>query len=162
MGQRLTKTGVVKAVQGGMAVVMTRHEPECESCKAKDVCSSLGSSGANVEIRALNTVKATVGDVVKISIRGSSFLKVTFLVYMVPVLALVGGMLCGFFLAMFFPGHDEVLVGSLSAIGLFSSFWWLRKKGNKLAERQEFMPEIVSKEIRGEKAVPAGVHCPIQ
>jgi sigma-E factor negative regulatory protein RseC len=162
MAERLIKTGVVKTVEGGMALVITTHEPECESCKAKDACSSLGSTGANLEVRARNTAKAAVGDVVKISLSGSSFLKATFLVYMVPMLAVIGGMLCGYLLATIFPGHDEAFVGTLCAIGLFSSFWWLKKKSNQLADRQEFIPEIVSKQTPAKTTPPSNLQCPVQ
>jgi sigma-E factor negative regulatory protein RseC len=161
MGERLTKTGVVKAVQGDMALVMTRHEPECESCQAKDACSFLGGAGTNVEVRARNTVQAVVGDVVKISISGSSFLKATFLIYMVPILAVIVGILCGYLLAAIFKGHDEIFIGTLCAIALFSSFWWLRRKSERLAQRQEFIPEIVSKQTPAKTIPPPNVQCPI-
>ena len=73
MAQRLTKTGVVKAVHGRMALVVTRLESECGSCKAKHTCSSFGGGGANMEVSARNTVGAQVGDVVTISIGSGSF-----------------------------------------------------------------------------------------
>ncbi|MDY6954357.1 MAG: SoxR reducing system RseC family protein, partial [Thermodesulfobacteriota bacterium] len=61
MGQGLTRTGVVKAVHGRTAVVITTQEPECESCSAKESCSTLGGSGSNREVRARNTARAQVG-----------------------------------------------------------------------------------------------------
>lgn len=159
MGAGLIKTGVVKAIQGRMAVVVTRHEPECESCSAKDVCSSLGDTGANREVMARNTARAQLGDVVKISIRGSSFLKVTFLVYMVPTLAFIGGALFGYFVAKFFTAHENLLVGTFAGFGLLGSFLWVRKKGDKLSERPEFVPEIISKQAPGKTIPSAGLSC---
>ncbi len=160
MAQRLTKTGVVKAVHGRMASVVTRLEPECESCKAKHTCSSFGGGGANMEVRARNTVGAQVGDVVTIGIGSGSFLKLTFLIYMVPILALVGCALCGYGLAALFTANKDLLVGGLGAFGLFGSFFWLKKKANKLSARQEFIPEIISKRSP-ERTIPAAdVSCP--
>ncbi len=145
MGERITKTGVVKAIQGRIAVVVTEHEPECESCSVKDACSFLGGGGANMEVRARNTAGARVGDTVKISLQGSSFLKATFLIYMVPILALLGGALCGYVLARFFSVNENFFAGVLGVFGVLGSFFWLKKKGKELSERQEFTPEIVSK-----------------
>ncbi|MBW1865782.1 MAG: hypothetical protein JRI64_09165, partial [Deltaproteobacteria bacterium] len=52
MGSVLTRTGVVKAIQGRMALVITKMEPECEGCKAKVACFSFGGGGVNTEVRA--------------------------------------------------------------------------------------------------------------
>ena len=160
MGQ-IIQTGVVRAIHGRMAVVVTRREPECESCSAKDVCSSLGGSGVNREVRARNTARAQVGDVVKISIRGSSFLKVTFLVYMVPILAIIAGAVFGHFVAKFFAADESLLVGTFAGFGLVGSFLWIKKKGDKLSKRPEFLPEIISKQSPAKTIPSAGLGCPI-
>jgi sigma-E factor negative regulatory protein RseC len=162
MAQLLTKTGVVKAIHGRMAVVVTKHEPACESCKAKDTCSLLGGTGANREVRARNTVEAQVGDIVTISIRSSSFLKVSFLVYMVPVLALAGGILIGYSLARLLSVSENLLVGAFSGLALVGSFWWLRKKANKLAERHEFVPEITTRHTSEGDILPADTACYVE
>jgi positive regulator of sigma E activity len=135
MGSVLTKTGVVKGLQGRMALVMTRMEPECESCKAKEACFTLGGGGANTEVRARNTAGAEVGDIVTISMRGSSLVKVSFLVYMLPILSLTGGII----------------------------FIWVKKKGERLSNRQEFIPEITSRrQPRQQQIPPTDLACPIQ
>jgi sigma-E factor negative regulatory protein RseC len=162
MAQRLTKTGVVKALQGHMALVVTSLEPECESCKAKHTCSSFGGGGAHMEVQARNTLEAQVGDVVTISIRSGSFLKLTFIIYMVPILALVGGALVGYWLAIVFAANRDLLVGSLGALGLFGSFFWLKKKANKLSVRQDFIPEIISKRPPGSTMPTAHMSCPVR
>ena len=144
-----------------MALVVTTHEPGCESCSAKDTCATLGGSGANREVRARNTVRAQVGDVVKISISGSSFLKATFLVYMVPILALAAGALLGYLLANLTAANQDLLVGIFGGLGLVGAFFWVRKKGQKLAERNEYLPEIISKQSRRETLPPADLGCPI-
>ena len=162
MAQGLTKTGVVRAVHGRIALVVTQLEPECESCSAKHACSSLRGSGANMEVRARNTVGAQVGDVVIISIGSAPFLKVTFIVYMVPILALAGGALCGYGLATLFTANKDLLVGGFGAFGLLGSFFWLRKKANKLSARKEFIPEIISKRPPGRAIPPADVSCAVK
>ncbi len=138
-----------------MALVMTQRESECEHCKAKDGCEAFGGSGSNVMVKALNTAEARVGDRVTISMLSSAVLKASFVIYMVPILALVGGIICGFTLAGVLPLKEEVVVGSLAGLALAGSFLWLRKKCRELAERPEFVPEITAKN-RPSPTVPSG------
>jgi sigma-E factor negative regulatory protein RseC len=162
MAEMLTRTGVVKAVQGHLAVVITRMEPECESCTAKDACLTMGGGGADAEVKARNTVGAEVGDIVTISLRGSSLVKASFLVYMLPILALIGGSLIGHFLSKVIPIDQNILVGVLALFAFCGTFIWLKKKGNQFANQQDYVPEIVSRK-RGEQPIPPGdVGCPMK
>jgi sigma-E factor negative regulatory protein RseC len=145
MTQLVKKTGVVKAIQGSMAIAVTMRESSCEHCKARGSCEAMGGTGANAEVRALNTAEARVGDIVTISMRSISLLKASFVIYMVPILALLGGMISGFLLAKILPLGEELVVGTLSGLALVGSFVWLRKKGKALAERAEFIPEITAR-----------------
>jgi sigma-E factor negative regulatory protein RseC len=158
MAEVLTKTGVVKAIQGHMALVVTRLEPECESCKAKDACTSLGGGGANAEVRARNTVGAEVGDVVTISMRGSSLLKASFLVYMLPILAMAGGIILGHLLSRVISVDKNLLVGIFALLAFLGVFVWLKKQGDKLSRKGEFIPKIISKKTPRVKRVA----CPLK
>jgi sigma-E factor negative regulatory protein RseC len=160
VSELLTRTGVVKALQGRMAVVVTAMEEECEDCKAKDACFTMGGGGANAEVKVLNTARAEVGDRVTISIKGSSLLKVSFLVYMLPILALIGGVIVGHYLSAFIPVDENILVGVLGLLAFCGTFVWLRKKGDRLATEKQFMPEIVSRKKARQPVTPADVTCP--
>ena len=151
---------MVKALQGHLAVVVTKMEPECESCKAKDACFSLGGGGANAEVKARNTAGAEVGDVVTISIKGSSLLKVSFLVYMLPILALLGGVILGVFLSNYIPVNENILVGVLGLSAFCGTFIWLKTKGDRLAGKQEFIPEIISRKRTKGQIDPSDLACP--
>ena len=162
MTQRINKTGVVKAVHGTMAVALTTRESECEHCKAKSSCEAMGGTGANAEVRAINTANAQVGDIVTITMRSASLLKASFVIYMVPMLALVGGMVLGFLLAPFLPLTEEQVVGALAGLALVGSFVWLRKRGKALSQNRAFIPEITAKK-KPSKTMPqeGGGACPI-
>jgi sigma-E factor negative regulatory protein RseC len=162
MGDVLKRTGVVKAVQGRMALVMTRKEPECESCKAKDACFSLGGGGANTEVRVLNTAGADVGDIVTIGIRGSSLVKVSFLVYLLPILALVGGVVVGYWLSGLISVDENILVGVFGLLAFSGTFVWLKKKGDALSKRKEFIPEIISRQTSKRPISPTDFTCPVE
>ena len=158
----LKKTGVVKAVQGRIALVMTRMEPECESCSAKEACSTFGGGGANAEVRVRNTVGADVGDIVTISMRGASVLKVSFLVYMLPILALIAGIVLGYMLSRLIPVDENILVAVFGLFAFSGAFIWVKKKGERLSTRQEYIPEITSRQRPSQQQIPPkDLTCPI-
>ena len=128
MGSVLTRTGVVKAIQGRMALVITKMEPGCEGCKAKEACFSFGGGGVNTEVRTRNTVGAEVGDIVTISMRSSSLVKVSFLVYMLPILGLIGGIVLGYSLARLIPVDENILVGICGLFAFSGTFAWVRNR----------------------------------
>ena len=161
MAQRVTKTGVVKAIQGPMALAVTRREKSCEHCKAREGCEMMGGTGANAEVMALNTAKAKVGDVVTISLKSSSLLKGAFFIYMVPVLALLGGVVSGFGVADMLSLKQEPVVGAMAGLALVASFLWLRQKAKKLSQRREFIPEITAKQRPPKNASPADAGCSV-
>jgi sigma-E factor negative regulatory protein RseC len=162
MAQRVTKTGIVKAIRGSMAVAVTRREEACHHCKARDSCEMLGGTGANAEVNALNTAGAEVGDIVTISLRSSALLKGAFFIYMVPILGLVGGIISGFGLANLLPLKEELVVGGSAGLALVASFLWLRKKAKTLAQRREFIPEIIAKRHPPKDVLPANTGCSVR
>lgn len=162
MAGSITKTGVVKAVQGHMALVVTKPEPECQGCKAKDACTATGGGGANVEVRVHNTAGAKVGDIVIISMKGSSLLKASFLVYMVPIIALIGGIVLGHSLSGVISIDKDLLVGILGLLAFSGAFIWVKKKGDKLSGSKEFIPKIVSKKSPQQEVLPVDITCSVK
>jgi sigma-E factor negative regulatory protein RseC len=145
-----------------MALAVTRREEACQHCKAKDGCEMLGGTGANAEVKALNTVGAEVGDIVTISLRSSALLKGAFVIYMVPILGLVGGIVTGFGLAHVMSLQREPVVGITSAAALVASFFWLKRKAKTLGQRTEFIPEIIAKKRPSQNLSSAQRDCSLQ
>jgi sigma-E factor negative regulatory protein RseC len=159
MPSRITKAGVVKAIRGPMAVAVTQRESECEGCKARGSCEAMGGTGANAEVTAINTANAKVGDPVTIGLRGTSLVKASFVIYMTPLLGLVGGMFLGFLLAGVLPMNKEVVVGSLAGAGLLAALVWMKRKAAQMAASEAFTPEIVAirRDVpKEERSCPAG------
>lgn len=158
MSSRITKVGVVKTVQGPMAVAVTQRESECEGCKARGSCEAMGGTGANAEVRAINTANAKVGDVVTIALQGSALLKASFIIYMIPMLGLAGGMILGFVVAALLPVQKDFAVGSLAGVGLLAALVWLKQKARRMAGSKAFTPEItaIRKDLsKGDLTCPA-------
>lgn len=88
------EVGVVLRVEGELAIVRTKRSSMCDGCGSGGLCKALGG-GSDMEMAAQNEVGAKVGDEVRVTVASKTFLKASFLVYMLPVAALIVGALVG-------------------------------------------------------------------
>ena len=89
-----TKEGIVTKVDITNAWVTTKVTKACKGCAALHVCTSFGD-GKKIEVKAINTVSAKIGDRVVISLEGLTYLKISFLFYLFPVLSVILGAVIG-------------------------------------------------------------------
>ncbi|MEA3279192.1 MAG: SoxR reducing system RseC family protein [Thermodesulfobacteriota bacterium] len=138
-----TAEGIVTKVDSSTAWVKCTKSAACESCKAKDFCDTVGGSDDDVEVEAINTVGAKNNDRVFISFETSSLLKVSFLVYMVPVLFLILGVVIGDKIARIF-NYDQTIFSIVAGfLFLFAAFFFVKAKGNKMSKKDEYKPKII-------------------
>jgi len=105
----------------------------------------MGGSGSNddVGVEAINAVGAKVDDRVTISFETSSLLKVSFLVYMVPVLFLILGVVIGDKIAAMF-NYDQSIFSILTGfLFLFAAFFVVKAKGRDLSQKEAYQPKII-------------------
>ncbi|WP_456404289.1 SoxR reducing system RseC family protein [Thiolapillus sp.] len=99
----LEEEGVVLSVSGSVAEVVAETKSSCGSCSAKSGCgTSLLASlfpQRKRSFRANNTVSAKTGDRVIIGLDESALQIASLLVYLVPLLGLIGGAIIGAWLA---------------------------------------------------------------
>jgi len=107
-----TSEGIVTKVYSSTAWVKCSKSTACELCSAKGFCDTAGGSDDDVEVEAINAVGANVNDRVTISFETSSLLKVSFLVYMIPVLFLILEVVIGDKIAVIF-NYDQSIFSVL-------------------------------------------------
>jgi sigma-E factor negative regulatory protein RseC len=113
----MIETGIVKSLNGINArVLISRQSGPCDHC-TQETCT-IPEKG--IETEAINTAGAKVGQKVKIVMKSYTYIKGTFLVYILPVVALITGAVLGkLYLPSFFTGADSDL---LAAGAGFSAF----------------------------------------
>ena len=126
--------GIVTHTNGESAMVRTVKSGACEACSAKGFCTD---SGRDMTVTALNIAKARPGDRVRLEIATGAFMKVMFLLYMVPVLALLAGALIGLALG----GDSAAAAGALIAFVLAVAF--VRQRGRRMGAMADYQPRIV-------------------
>ena len=104
MKNDLRSVGTVTRLNGNKAEVVFKRTKACGSCEA---CLRFGTDEAAAEIK--NTLNAKVGDRVEIAIRSGSMLKAGFILYLIPLAALVIG--------VYFGCRINDIAGALIGIG---------------------------------------------
>jgi len=92
----ISEQGIIEEVLARKAIVRVRKSSACKHCSSKDSCSI---SDRDMLVEVDNDLKAKVGDHVEISVPEGTLLKISALVYLFPIVALIIGAFLGDFLA---------------------------------------------------------------
>ena len=132
----MEEMGTVLEIRDRVALVSTEAKGACHSCSARGVCHLGGSKTMVAE--TWNTLGAQVGDTVRISLGSRSVLGAAFLLYMVPLLFFLGGLILGQTLT---SGQTwGVILGFLCMV---ASYVGIRFLDRRLSRAEKFRPEIV-------------------
>jgi sigma-E factor negative regulatory protein RseC len=94
-------------------------------------------------VEALNTVGARVGDRIQMTIKTGSLLKATFLLYIFPILCMLGGAVLGNGLAMGL-GLNPSAMAALGALASFAAAMVIvRARGRRMGSDRAYRPEII-------------------
>jgi len=114
-----TELGYVVKIKGKNAIVRTRRMEACEGCSEHDVCHGTGNIKEN-EFEAKNPINAALGDTVILEFNSFKLVKLSFLLYVFPVIALIAGAFIG---ERFAPQlcMDKSLCSVIGAFALFGA-----------------------------------------
>lgn len=132
--------GIVVQKKERTAVIRAERTTSCDSCASKKSCHSGSGAGGEILIEAEDMVGAKVGDRVVFSVSAGSVLKAGVLVYLVPVLSFIAGVVLGqTFISGALPGFNADLVaGATGLVFLVLAFLGLKGYG-ALSERKGSM-----------------------
>ncbi|MBF0475347.1 MAG: SoxR reducing system RseC family protein [Deltaproteobacteria bacterium] len=140
----LTEEGIVLEAGAGSAYVQTVRTDACAGCSGKEACEALGGGNRENKVRVINPMGAEVGDRVVLGLSGDSFIKTSFLLYMVPVLGLIGGGILGHQLAPVLSMRSEPAAIIFSFSCLVLTFPVIRIIAKKLEKKKAYIPTIIS------------------
>ncbi|HPA13884.1 MAG TPA: SoxR reducing system RseC family protein [Desulfobacterales bacterium] len=143
-----TEKGIVTRVDSTTAWVKTMIDAACSSCDAKHFCDA--HKVEDREVEALNFAGAQKGDEVVIDCHTSSLLKISFLLYVFPILCMILGAVIGQNISSFFY-FGEIPSSLIFGFSFFIiAVLFVKNKGNKLTQKSEYRPKII-KIIRRQK-----------
>lgn len=136
-----SEEGIVVRADASGTWVKTLRSDACNSCASKSACHSLGG-GKEMEVAAINPIGARVGDRVVLKMNSSALLKGTFLIYMFPVLLLVGGAALGEWLSLLSNRQSPLLSILLAFGGLALGLLLMKLIANRLVQKTDYHPRI--------------------
>ncbi len=91
--EELIEEGVVLTSQDGKAEIMVINSDSCEECSAKIYCKPASEDKKTLLVKDPFGVKP--GDKVKVSLQGANLFKASGVLYGIPLIILIGGILLG-------------------------------------------------------------------
>lgn len=137
-----TEEGTITKVTEDKAWIRVRRSSMCDVCKSRSACIIIGG-GETMEAEALNTANAQVGDRVLLNIPSKSLWKISFILYMLPVIFLITGVIIGMNLAKKYGLEPELGALLLGVVGCAVSFLPIKLFAKHIRKNKEYIPEIV-------------------
>ncbi|MBN1559120.1 SoxR reducing system RseC family protein [candidate division KSB1 bacterium] len=130
----MLETGTIISLDGQKAIIQLHRGDQCDGCH---LCHAFGEN--KMQLEALNSIGAAVGDRVNVSIEPKLVVKSSMILFIFPLVA----MLAGYYLALrFVPPFSE----SVGIVGAFSAFviaFFIIKLTEKRRSSDDFNPAIV-------------------
>ena len=140
----MSRIGTVIETRGDRALVATSRRGICADCADRSTCSIENALGKDTpdEIEVLNPIGARPGQTVEFDLPGHAELKVSLLIWAVPIVGLIAGAAAGAkLLANLGPSTDlATLIGAVA--GISCGFAIVVACDRKAARRRTLVPRI--------------------
>ncbi len=134
---------IVELKSKSVAAVLCKKSSMCEHCASAGLCH-MGDDNRSMQVEALNQLGAEVGDRVRLVTSTRSFLQSSFILYIVPLVALVIGAAAGELIGLYVTvGIDPNLLAALIGSAFFAGSFLIIRVGSRAIPRETYMPRIV-------------------
>jgi sigma-E factor negative regulatory protein RseC len=140
----IEEIGTVVELKGKLvALVMCTKSSLCENCATNGNCT-LGDDNKTRLIEVQNHLAAEIGEKVRIATTTKSFLQSSFLLYIVPLIALVIGAVAGMLVGEAIPtGLDANLLSAIFGVFFMIGSFVILRVGSSVLNKETYMPKII-------------------
>jgi sigma-E factor negative regulatory protein RseC len=140
----LEEFGNVVELKGKMvAIVLCQKSSFCKNCASMQSCQ-ISDDNRSMLVEAHNVIGAEVGNKVRLVTSSKSFLQSSFLLYIVPLIALIVGAVAGHLIGESMPaGPDPNLLAALIGTAFLIGSFFVIRIGSRAIPKEAFMPRIV-------------------
>ena len=139
--------GLVKDSMGDLLKVHIVRNEACGECRA---CFS-GYMKKDMEIEAKNLCDAEVGDWVELELQENAFMNAVLILYGIPLVGFLAGILLGYFVVgQFLPITESLTAVVFGFLGIFLCYKWIKSQ-NPRWENGKYRPLAVSLAEEGEE-----------
>ena len=161
-----TEEGIIIQVNQDTAILKTRQMTACESCSEKETCHSTGGGKKIMEVEAVNTVNAQVGDIVMVTFETGRLFMLSFLLYVFPIILMIIGALIGENMAHDFNANPSAVSALVGFAFFFAAMTVVKLMDSKARKTGKYRPEIIKIKKKagagGETpAVPPTISCKV-
>ena len=136
----VTEEGVIERILNQKALVRVQKSSACAHCDSRGACRVIADKEMMIEMA--NDLHAKVGDHIELSVPGGSIIKLSMLVYLFPIVALIIGAYAGGSWAEFFHIRSTLasILGGGFAMGI--SFYILKWFDRTAETKGEYHPRM--------------------
>jgi sigma-E factor negative regulatory protein RseC len=135
----IREQGIVEEIRRNTAVVKIQKSSSCKHCADKDSCSV---ADRNMLIEVENRLNAKEGDRVEVSVPEGTFIKLSLMVYIFPIAALMVGAFLGNFLSLQLNTDPSATAAITAALFLVASFLLLKAFEKKKDAVEKYSPRM--------------------
>ncbi len=143
----IEEQGLVIDVHDGYVWVETQRRSSCDKCSINGGCGTSVLSRVlgqrRTRVRALDPLGAKTGDEVVIGIEDAMLLRSSLAAYLVPMLGLLLGALCGGALATAFGISHEAGSILCALAGLAAGIVWLSRHSRSTSHDRRYQPVVL-------------------
>jgi len=138
----MRQCGTIISTDGDRAkVVLQRHSAcgDCQGCR-------WGDEDMKMEIEAINSIRAKAGDRVEIDMENQNVLAAAFIAYMIPLIALIAGVVLGSLILdkIGVTQYKEIGSGIIGLVFTAVSFILIKTKENSFKSNKDFVAVITA------------------
>ncbi|CEN80365.1 SoxR reducing system RseC family protein [Paraclostridium sordellii] len=135
---------VIELVDGTTAKIKMQKHSACAACGK---CAS-SADKKDIIVEVDNNIGAKVGDYVEVNMDSVNVIKAAVIVYIVPLIALLGGTIISYAILNFIDigMNKEVLSGFIGIVLTVISYLLIKSKDRKFRESRNYIP-IITKVI---------------
>ncbi|WP_053957031.1 SoxR reducing system RseC family protein [Inediibacterium massiliense] len=139
---------VIEVLEDHRAQVLMRKHSACGECGA----CQYGQENMNLKIIAMNQVNAKEGDTVEVNLETQNVLGAAFIAYVIPLVALLVGVIGTSFILpkTGFTGNVEVYSIVVGFILTIIAFGFIKLNENSFKKQDKYVP-VISKVVENEK-----------
>jgi len=141
--------GIITRVPGAdTAYIVTRRATACEGCSERHLCHAT-SGDREIEVEAANPVHAEAGDTVMVAFKTNQLVRLAFMLYIFPIIALVIGAVLGDSIAPNFGGDPSVFAAVFGFLFFGIALWAIKLKDKQAKKTGQYRPVIVKIKKKG-------------
>lgn len=136
----IKEQGIIKDIKHEKAMVRVQQTSACAQCKSRGSCDV---SKREMLIEVKNDLQAKEGDLVEVSVPEGTVVKLSFLVYIMPIIALIIGAFLGAAIAessQTNPTLTSIFGGGL-CMGI--AYYVLRKFNKRAESHKKYFPRMI-------------------